>query len=117
MSDHKASSSAMLSNKTYDTFQWMIRYFLPGVGTLYLTLSQIWRLPGGEQVLGTVTALALFFGVLMGLSNRTYTPEPPGIDGTLTIGDIENDGLVIDRTLDELENRDHITIAVKHPTN
>lgn len=107
------TKAAMLTNKTYDAIRWVAQYFLPALGTLYLTVSAIWGLPGGEQVLATVTALALFLGVIMGISKKSYTAGENQYDGTLTVGDIENDGLVIDRTLEELEGLDQIKIKVR----
>lgn len=61
-----------MTNKTYDYLKWIAQYLLPALGTLYFTLSGIWSLPNGEQVLGTITALDVFLGVLLGLSSAQY---------------------------------------------
>ena len=61
-----------ISNKAYDALKWVAQYFLPALGTLYFTLSSIWSLPYGEQVVGTVAALDTFLGVLLGLSSSQY---------------------------------------------
>ena len=61
-----------LSNKTYDMLKWIAQYFLPALGTLYFTLAGIWGLPYGEQIVGTISALDIFLGVLLGLSSRQY---------------------------------------------
>ncbi len=61
-----------ISNKAYDALKWVAQYFLPALGTLYFTLSSIWGLPYGEQVVGTVAALDTFLGVLLGLSSSQY---------------------------------------------
>jgi len=66
-----------LSNKTYDILKWIAQYLLPAAGTLYFSISQIWGLPYGEQVVGTITALDTFLGVLLGLSSNTYNKEIP----------------------------------------
>lgn len=66
-----------LSNKTYDILKWIAQYLLPAAGTLYFSISQIWGLPCGEQVVGTITALDTFLGVLLGLSSNTYNKEIP----------------------------------------
>ena len=60
------------SNKTYDKLKWIAQYFLPALGTLYFTLAGIWGLPYGEQIVGTISALDIFLGVLLGLSSRQY---------------------------------------------
>ncbi|MCD8155164.1 MAG: phage holin [Clostridiales bacterium] len=61
-----------LSNKTYDVLKWIAQYLLPALGTLYFALSGIWGLPYGEQVVGTVTAVDTFLGVILGLSSSSY---------------------------------------------
>ncbi len=61
-----------LSNKTYDTLKWVAQYLLPAAGTLYFALAGIWGLPFGEQIVGTITAVDTFLGVLLGLSNVQY---------------------------------------------
>ncbi len=61
-----------MSNKTYDTLKWIAQYLLPAAGTLYFALAGIWGLPYGEQVVGTITAVDTFLGVLLGLSAAQY---------------------------------------------
>lgn len=61
-----------MSDKTYDTLKWIAQYLLPAVGTLYFALAGIWGLPGGEQVVGTITAVDTFLGVLLGISSSQY---------------------------------------------
>lgn len=60
------------SNKTYDVLKWIAQYFLPALGTLYFALASIWGLPYGEQVVGTITALDTFLGVILGISSAGY---------------------------------------------
>lgn len=61
-----------LSNKMYDMLKWVAMYFLPAVGTLYFALAGIWGLPYGEQVVGSITAIDTFLGVLLGISTAQY---------------------------------------------
>ena len=61
-----------MSNKAYDVLKWIAMYFLPAIGTLYFALSGIWNLPYGEQVVGTITAVDTFLGVLLGISTAQY---------------------------------------------
>lgn len=61
-----------LSNKTYDILKWIAMYLLPAIGTLYFTLGNIWGLPYGEQIVGTITAVDAFLGVLLGISTQQY---------------------------------------------
>lgn len=61
-----------MSNQTYDILKWIAQYLLPAVGTLYFALASIWGLPYGEQVVGTITAVDTFLGVILGISSATY---------------------------------------------
>jgi hypothetical protein len=61
-----------LSNRTYDILKWVAQIFLPALGTLYFALSQIWGLPYGEQIVGTITAVDAFLGMLLGISSAQY---------------------------------------------
>lgn len=61
-----------MSNKTYDILKWSAQYLLPALGTLYFALAGIWGLPYGEQIVGTITAIDTFLGVVLGISNAQY---------------------------------------------
>ena len=61
-----------LSNKVYDVLKWIALYLLPGLGTLYFALAGIWGFPYGEEVVGTLTAIDTFLGVLLGISSAEY---------------------------------------------
>lgn len=60
------------SNKTYDKLKWVAQYLIPAIGTLYFALAGIWGLPHGEQIVGTLTALDTFLGIVLGLSSASY---------------------------------------------
>lgn len=61
-----------MSNQVYDTLKWIAQYLLPAAGTLYFALAGIWGLPFGEQVVGTITAIDTFLGVILGISSASY---------------------------------------------
>ncbi len=65
----------MLSNKTYDVLKWIALYLLPALGTLYFALAGIWAFPYGEEIVGTITAIDTFLGVLLGISTAQYNKE------------------------------------------
>ena len=64
-----------LNDKTYDILKWIAQYLLPAAGTLYFALAGIWGLPYGEQIVGTITAVDTFLGVLLGISTANYKKE------------------------------------------
>lgn len=62
----------MMSNKTYDVLKWIAMVALPAIGTLYFALAGIWGFPYAEQVVGTITAVDTFLGVMLGISSAQY---------------------------------------------
>lgn len=66
-----------LSNKTYDILKWIAQFLLPALGTLYFALAGIWGFPYGEQIVGTITAIDTFLGVILGISTMNYNKQEP----------------------------------------
>ena len=62
-----------MSNKVYDILKWIAQFLLPAIGTLYFALAGIWGFPYGEQVVGTITAVDTFLGVVLGISTARYS--------------------------------------------
>ena len=67
-----------LSNKLYDVLKFIAQVVLPALGTLYFALAQIWGLPYGEQVVGTISAVDCFLGALLGISTMQYNKNKEG---------------------------------------
>lgn len=61
-----------MSNKTYDILKYIAQVVLPALGTLYFALASIWGFPYGEQIVGTITAIDTFMGVLLKISSDHY---------------------------------------------
>lgn len=73
-----------LGNKTYDRAKPVVQIWLPALGTLYFTLSQIWGFPAAEQVVGSIAAITLFLGAVLGISSKQYHEKE---DGAIVIND------------------------------
>jgi hypothetical protein len=56
----------------YDVLKWIAMVCLPAIATLYLALAGIWGFPYGEEIVGTITAVDTFLGVLLGISSAQY---------------------------------------------
>ena len=116
-SGQSSARAPFLSNKVYDNLNWVVRFGLPGLGALYFSLAQIWGLPAGEQVLGTITSLALFLGILLGISSRQYQASDERTDGSLIVdtSDPEKDVYRLDLTtqLDDLPGKNEIVLKVE----
>lgn len=109
--------TAILSNFWYAFAKQGATIILPAIGTLYFMIAGTWGLPYGEQVVGTVAALNLFVGVLVGVAKKIYEGTGGGDDGTIvvTVGD---DGkkkfdLKLNQDPDELDQKDKIVFKVE----
>ena len=67
-----------MSDKVYDVLKWIAQLFLPALATLYFALAGIWGFPYGEQIVGTITAIDTFLGVILGISTAQYKKTQPG---------------------------------------
>lgn len=64
-----------MSDKVYDVLKWIAQYLLPASATLYFALSNIWGFPYAEQVVGTISAIDTFLGVMLGISTIQYNKD------------------------------------------
>lgn len=70
------------NNKVYDSLKWVAMVLLPAIGTLYFALAQIWQFGYGTEVVGSITTVDTFLGVLLHVSNSTYDQT---YDGHITV--------------------------------
>lgn len=108
----------LISNSTYDVLKWVSFLFLPAAGTLYFALAMIWDLPYREEVVGTVVALELFLGTILGVSNHRYNSTDARFDGTMNVEDTgphsELFNLELFDDISELANKNEIIFKVNH---
>lgn len=64
-----------LNNKTYDLLKWIAQILLPALGTLYMALAKVWGFPYSTEIVGTITAVDLFLGAVLGISTSNYRKE------------------------------------------
>ena len=69
-----------MSNKVYDVLKKVAQVWLPALGTLYFALAQLWGLPYGEAIVGTITAVDAFLGAVLGISTRLYNAKQGTLD-------------------------------------
>lgn len=103
------------SNKTYDILKWVAQYALPAFGTFCFAISSIWGLPYGDKIVGTISALDAFIGMLLGISSLNYNG-----DGTLVV-DISNSSdsyrLDLSSLPEDLANKDLVTFKIEKPAH
>ncbi|GAA2983861.1 phage holin [Finegoldia magna] len=61
-----------LSNKSYDLLKWIAQILLPAAATLYVAVAGIWGFPYAKEIAGTISAVDLFLGALLGISSMNY---------------------------------------------
>lgn len=107
------------SNKQYDFIKFLNVVFLPALGTLYFALAQTWGLPAGEEVLGTLMALQVFIGGVMGISTKAYTQSDARFDGVMTTTDTPKKKIIAVETNlhpDDLAKKDEVLLKVEPAT-
>lgn len=65
----------LMSDKTYDILKYVAQIVLPAIAALYAALAGIWGFPYGEEIVGTISALDLFMGTLLKISQTKYNKE------------------------------------------
>lgn len=64
-----------LKNETYDVLKWVAQILLPAAAALYVAVAGIWGFPYAKEVAGTLSAIDLFLGTLLGISSSNYYKE------------------------------------------
>ena len=67
-----------MTNKVYDVLNWIAMVFLPALGALYFALADVWALPYGTEVVGTIVAVDTFLGALLKISSTQYNKDKEG---------------------------------------
>ena len=75
----------MLGNKAYDALKWIALILIPALATLYFTIAGIWGLPKANEVVGTLTALDTFLGLLLQLATKSYNNSSAQYDGSVAL--------------------------------
>jgi hypothetical protein len=88
-------TSPLLSNKMYDVLKTITTIVLPGVGALYFALAQIWGFPAAEQVVGTIAAVNVFFGLLLRTSSKGYNSDDSKYVGSVDYSTNDSGGHVV----------------------
>ena len=105
----------LLSGPLYDALKKVVQIGLPGLSTLYFTLSQLWHLPAGVEVTGTIAAVNVFLGLMLGYSSNTYNQNDNKYDGVIKVEPHPEDGDQLRLSsidLKALETKDEILLKI-----
>lgn len=64
-----------MKNSTYDILKYIAQIVLPALGVLWFSISRIWGIGYGEEILATITALDCFLGAILGISTAVYNKK------------------------------------------
>lgn len=84
------SSKPLLSDRNYAILKYAATTILPAIGTLYFALGQVWHLPNPGEVVGSITALNTFFGVVLGFATKSYNNSDAKYVGAIEVSDDGN---------------------------
>lgn len=90
-SSHAKAKTPLLSDSSYKIVKYVASVVLPSLATLYFALAQIWGLPNTEEVMGTMTALNALFGVLLGVSTKSYNSSDTKYAGDVAFEPVNGD--------------------------
>lgn len=103
------------NSKVYDFLKYLAQIVLPGVATLYFALSEIWGLPHGAEIVGTIVAFDAFLGVLLGINTAAYNKSEARFDGTMDVFEDEDTktfSFNVNEDPYDLDKKDQITLRV-----
>lgn len=104
-----------LTGRSYDFLKSAAQIYLPGIASLYFALAQIWGLPKAEEVVGTITAVDLFLGLLLGQSSKAYNNSDARFDGSIDVTEVDEKkmfSLNLDSDPNDLSEKDQVVFKV-----
>jgi hypothetical protein len=114
-------ATPLLSNTVYDRLKWVAQIGLPALGALYFGLAQIWGLPFAGEIVGTITVVDAFLGVLLGLSTKSYNNSDAKYDGALVVDSSNPDRDIYSFQLNDmpesLREKDELSFKVQKPAS
>jgi hypothetical protein len=115
MAEHEAPGT-FLSGWSYDALKFVAQILLPALATLYFTLAGIWDLPKAEEIVGTITAVDLFLGLLLKASSSAYQKSDARFDGSLDVVGVDEDGARVKMNMDpdHVFSKDEVTFKVNN---
>jgi hypothetical protein len=104
-----------VSNKFYDAMKFVALVLLPALGSLYFALAGIWDLPEADKVVGTITVVDTFLGIVLKLQADTFRKSGADLDGAINVVDTPtatNFQLAIDTPPEALAKQDRVVLKV-----
>lgn len=105
----------LMSDKLYNILKHAAAIGFPALSALYYTVAQIWNIPDTKEVMGTISAVNVFVGALVGVSYVKYNNSGAKYVGALEVidnGDKKTFSLNLNDAPESLENLSEATFKV-----
>lgn len=112
--DPPPRSDVLLSNSVYDKLMPIAQIYLPALAVFYITVAPLWGLPKQEEVAGTIMALNLLLGAVLGVSNKQYQNSEERFDGEVQVERLPEGDAVTNLLFDSsaLVGKDEVLVKV-----
>lgn len=117
-SSHRVAIEPWMTDKTYNSLKQVAQIWLPAIGSLYFGLAEIWHLPMAPEVVGTITLLDTFLGVVLGISSKVYNASDAKYAGAMDVRQEEGRKkftFTLDTDPEDLVDRQDVTFRVNAP--
>jgi hypothetical protein len=114
-----AKPTPMLSDSAYNVVKRSATIIFPALSALYIAVAQIWHFDHVEEVVGTLTAVNTFFGLIIQLSKKSYYASSAPYVGEIKVqsdGEKKIFSLVVDGDPEELENMSSANFKINSDT-
>lgn len=114
-----AKPTPMLSDSAYNVVKRSATIVFPALSALYIAVAQIWNFNHIEEVVGTLTAINTFCGVIIQLSKKSYYASSAPYVGEIKVqsdGERKIFSLVVDGDPEELENMSSANFKINSDT-
>jgi len=101
------------SNMAYNVLKQVALVWLPTIATLYAGLAALWSLGHVSEVVGSISAVDTFMGLVLHISSNSYSSASDGklvVDKSDPVKDTYS--LELTTPIDELSGKDSITLKV-----
>lgn len=115
--EENTSNPFMLPSKLYNFLKQVALIALPAISTFYFMLGETWEWDNTTKVIGTIAAIQVFLGAILGISSRAYNKSDARFDGDFieTENEDGNKTFLLDLKSDpeELPTKKQIVFKVK----
>lgn len=116
LANENEPKTPFMTDGTYNVAKDVVTLVFPALAVLYSALSVLWGWPFEKEVVGTISALVVFLGVLLKVNSNRYKKAEQVYDGALVANDPDPDQdtfrLEFDHTLSDLSNKDVVRLKV-----